>query len=27
MDANEGSWGKMKRNKGRLTQMMAKKGR
>jgi len=27
MDADEGSWGKMKRNKGRLMQMMAKKGR
>jgi len=27
MDADEGSWGKMRRNKGRLMQMMANKGR
>jgi len=27
MAADEGSWGKMKGNKGRLMQMMAKKGR
>jgi len=27
MDADEGSWEKMKRNKGRLMQMVANKGR
>jgi len=27
MAADEGSWRKMKRNKGRLMQMMANKGR
>jgi len=27
MDADEGSWGKMKRNKGRLMLMMVNKGR
>jgi len=27
MDADEGSWGKMRRNKGRLMQMMANRGR
>jgi len=27
MDADEGSWRKMKRNKGRLMQMVANKGR
>jgi len=26
MDADEGSWGKMRRNKDRLMQMMANKG-